>query len=116
MNRLLKYLPELSGEEFHMIQAKTTTLSDEELESFANIYRVRRKDPQTVMIMALVGLFVLPGLQRFYLDQIGMGILYLFTLGLCLIGSIVDLVNYQRLTLEFNERVSADVFRMVKTD
>lgn len=51
----------------------------------------RKKD--TALLLAVVGLFVLPGLQRFYLRQTGMGILYLFTGGLCAIGQIVDIIQ-----------------------
>ncbi len=97
MNRIYEFLPELTGEEFHYVQQATTNLTDDEFRIFANIYKARRRDPQMVLILSLVGLLLLPGLQRFYTDQIGMGILFLFTLGLCFIGSIIDLVNYKKL-------------------
>ena len=82
MKRIFKLLPELQGEELVTIQQVMKEMDDEEAETFATIYRARRKDPQTILIMCLVGLFLVPGLQRFFLDQIGMGILYLFTVGL----------------------------------
>jgi TM2 domain-containing membrane protein YozV len=77
--------------------------------SFANVYRTRRKDPQVILITALLGLIVVAGVHRFLLGQIGMGLLYLFTGGLCLIGTIIDLVNHQRLAFEFNQKVAQEV-------
>lgn len=114
MNRVLKLLPELQGQEMASIQQVMKDMSDEDAESFAHIYRARRKDPQTVLILCLAGLFVIPGIQRFYVDQIGMGILYLFTIGLCFIGSIIDLVNYQNLAHEYNSKIVSDVMIVMK--
>ncbi|HNX42808.1 MAG TPA: hypothetical protein PLJ84_02965 [Bacteroidales bacterium] len=42
-----------------------------------------------------------------------MGILYLLTGGLCLIGTIVDLVNHRQLALEYNVQVAHEVASMV---
>ena len=115
MKRIFKLLPELQGEELVSIQQVIKEMDDEEAETFATIYRARRKDPQTILVMCLVGLFLLPGLQRFFLDQIGMGILYLFTAGLCLVGSIVDLVNYKKLTHTYNANVIREVMSIIAT-
>ncbi len=114
MNRILQYLPELSNSEFDIVQRATGHLSDDEFQLYSNIYRVRRKDPQNVLLMGIIGLFLLPGIQRFYVDQIGMGVLFLFTLGLCFIGSIVDLVNYRTLADEYNTKVANEIGMMVK--
>lgn len=84
-------------------------MSDDEARNFANIYRARRKDPQLILITALLGFVIIAGVQRFIIGQIGMGLLYLFTGGLCLIGTIVDLVNYQRLAFEYNQKIASEV-------
>lgn len=47
----------------------------------------------TALLLAIVGFFILPGLQRFYLRQAGMGVLYILTGGLCAIGQIVDVIR-----------------------
>ena len=52
--------------------------------------------------------------SRFILGQIGMGILYLFTVGLCFIGTIVDLVNYKQLTLEYNQQQAQEIILLMK--
>jgi hypothetical protein len=40
--------------------------------------------------------------------------LYFFTAGLCLIGTIVDLVNHQKLAFEYNQKVANEVMYMLK--
>lgn len=97
-------LPGIDHEELLFLQNITRNLTDDQKRNFFSIYQGRRKDPQTILICCIVGLIFLPGLQRFMLNQIGMGILFLFTWGLCFIGSIIDLINYRRLTLEFNQQ------------
>jgi len=78
------------------------------------LYSGKRKSPQDLLIFCLVGLFLVPGLQRFITGQIGMGILYLFTVGLCFIGSIVDLVNYKTLATEYNQKMAFEAFQIAK--
>ena len=69
-------------------------------------YSARRKDPTTILILALVGFLGFAGIHRFMLNQVGLGILYFFTAGLCFIGTIVDLVNHRKLAFEFNSVVA----------
>ncbi len=111
--RIIHLLPEVEGQEMLYIQTLVEEMTEENARTFANIYRARRKDPQTVLLMALIGLFVVPGLERFYLNQIGMGILYLVTIGLCFIGTIVDIINYKKLTLEYNMKVAREALSAV---
>jgi TM2 domain-containing membrane protein YozV len=88
------------------VQGLIKDMDDEKARSFAVVYRARRKDPQLILITALLGFVGFAGIHRFIIDQVGMGILYLFTGGLCLIGTIVDLVNYQKLAFEYNMKVA----------
>ncbi len=114
MNRILQYIPNVEGEEFVLLERITEQMDSNQLQQFASIYSSRRREPQTVMIFSILGLLgIIPGLQRFYLGQIGWGILYFFTLGLCFIGSIVDLVNYKSMAYEYNERIATETARMV---
>jgi len=107
-------MPELQGEEMAYIQNITKELDDSQLQQFANVYRARRKDPQIILLTTLLGLVVVAGVQRFLIGQIGMGILYLFTGGLCLIGTIVDLINYKELAFTFNQQTANEVMFMMK--
>lgn len=111
---ILQYLPELEGEEMAYVQSLTKDFNPESIQQFANIYRSRRKDPQTILIVTLIGFLGINGIQRFMLDQIGMGLLYLFTGGLCIIGTIIDLVNYKKLATEFNQKEAYNTATMVR--
>jgi TM2 domain-containing membrane protein YozV len=109
MNRIYPLLPEIESEEAIFLESMLKDKSDEQLKNFAMIYRGRRKEPQLVLITALIGFLGVAGIHRFMLNQVGMGILYLLTAGLCWIGTIVDLVNYKTLAFEYNQRVAREV-------
>src|SRR5688572_8262848 len=114
MARVIDVLPELTGDEMMYVQNLIKDFDDEKARQFANIYRTRRKEPMLILILALLGLVPgIAGIQRFILGQIGMGILYLLTLGLCLVGTVVDMVNYQKLSFEYNSKVANEVVSMM---
>ena len=53
---------------------------------------MRKKD--VALLLAVCGLlFGICGAQKFYLRQVGMGVLYFFTGGLCLIGQVIDIIQ-----------------------
>jgi len=114
MSRILKYLPELEGEEQFQVARLMSDLSDDEVVEFSHAYRARRKDPNAVLVTTLVGLFAVGGVQRFYLGQIGMGLLYLFTGGLCLVGTIVDAINHKRLAAGYNIKQASEVVGFIR--
>jgi TM2 domain-containing membrane protein YozV len=113
MLNLLQLLPNAENDELMYIQGLVKDMSDEKIKQFVIIYNSRRKDPQTILLLTLVGFLGVAGIQRFIIDQIGMGLLYVFTAGLCLIGTIIDIVNYKSLTFEFNQKVARQVAGMV---
>jgi TM2 domain-containing membrane protein YozV len=83
--------------------------------NFANLYRARRRDPTMILLTTLLGFVIVAGVQRFLVGQIGMGLLYLFTAGLCFIGTIIDLINYQDLAFDYNQRMAAEAASMLKS-
>lgn len=111
---ILMNIPGLEPEEMLFLQNFIKDLSPEQQQNFVMLYNGKRKDPQTILIMALIGFIGVAGIQRFMLNQVGMGILYFLTGGLCLIGTIVDIVNYKKMTIEFNQRVAIETAAMVK--
>ncbi|MEX2591770.1 MAG: NINE protein [Anditalea sp.] len=113
MANVLKHLPELEGMELGYIQGILKSMNDEQAHLFAQVYRARRKDSQMILILTLLGFFGFAGLHRFILGQIGLGILYFFTIGLCFIGTIVDLVNYKSLAYEFNMKIAHETLSMM---
>ncbi len=113
MARVIDVLPELTGDEMVYIQNLIKDMTDDHARTFSHAYRARRKDPQVVMITTLIGFVAIAGIQRFILGQIGMGILYVFTIGFCFIGTIIDLVNYNKLAFEYNAKAANEVLAMV---
>jgi|SRR5690554_6277116 len=113
MANVLKHLPELEGMELGYIQGILKNMDDEQATLFAQVYRARRKDNQMILILALLGFFGFAGLHRFILGQIGLGILYFLTLGLCFVGTIVDMVNYKSLAYEFNIKIAHETLSMM---
>lgn len=115
MPHITHYLPELQEPERTYIQSLICRMSHEQLQVFASAYRQRRKDPDTVLLTAIIGLIAIPGLQRFWLGQVGVGLVLLFTWGLLLIGSIHDLVKYKTLALLYNQRVAREIATTIQT-
>ncbi|WP_375585765.1 TM2 domain-containing protein [Cyclobacterium xiamenense] len=113
MANVLKHLPELEGMELGYIQGVLKDMDDEQAALFSQVYRARRKDSQMILILTLIGFFGFAGLHRFILGQIGLGILYVLTLGLCFIGTIVDLVNYKSLAYEFNIKIAHETLSLM---
>ena len=114
MANLYTLMPNLEPDEMHFVQNLVKDMNENQIQQFATIYGTRRKDPQTILLLTLIGFLGISGVQRFVLDQIGMGLLYLFTGGLCVIGTIVDLVNHKNLAFEYNQKVALQVTGMLK--
>ncbi|MDO9254320.1 MAG: TM2 domain-containing protein [Bacteroidales bacterium] len=106
---LYQMMPELDMQEMTYVDSITKNYTDQQMLNFANFYRSRRRDPQMILLATLAGFLGFAGIQRFLTDQIGMGILYFFTVGLCFIGTIIDLINYRQMALEYNIKVANEV-------
>jgi TM2 domain-containing membrane protein YozV len=113
MADVLRFMPEIEGDEMLFIGNILKDMSDDVAQQFSIVYRARRRDPQTILLMALIGFLGIAGVHRFYLGQVGMGLLYLLTAGLCFIGTIVDLVNYRSLGLEYNQIQAQQILMMI---
>jgi TM2 domain-containing membrane protein YozV len=109
MTYLMPYLLELSGRERIYIQNLIAQMPVQQAEVFLLEYRRRRKDPQTVLLSAVIGLVACPGFQRFWLGEVGMGLLFLFTAGFLAMGSIIDLCTYRTLARCHNEKVARKI-------
>jgi len=112
--KLFSLIPGLSQEEFETIKPLTEDLTEEEQHTFASLYNSKRRTPDTILIGSVLGFVLVAGIQRFMVNQIGMGLLYLFTGGLCFIGTIYDLVTYRNITLEYNQSVALEARNMTR--
>lgn len=107
-------LPGITPQEYSYLQTATNGLNEQQLRTFLMIYSGKRKNPSDMLLFCIIGMFLVPGLQRFIIGQIGMGILYLLTGGLCLIGSIVDIINHKELAFEHNQRMVFESLQMTR--
>ena len=114
MAKIIQLMPDLHGEEMMYIQSLIDNMDDDQARMFVNAYRSRRRDPLLILLTAALGLVGFAGIHRFVVNHIGMGLLYFFTAGLCFIGTIVDMVNYQHLAFEYNAREANQVAMMVR--
>ena len=114
MSNVIEYLPELEGDEQLYVADLVNDLSDEKARRFARVYRERRKDPQTILLLTLVGFVGVAGVHRFVIDEIGMGLLYFFTAGLCFLGTIVDIVNYKDVAFRYNRQQADEVLALIR--
>lgn len=113
MSNVLKHLPELEGDEQFYVAKLVNDMPEEDAKQFARIYQERRQDPQMILILALVGFLGVGGIHRFIIDEIGMGLLYLFTVGVCYIGTIVDVINYKSIAFRYNRKQAEEVAALV---
>lgn len=103
------YLPELDEPERSFIERLTAEMSHENIQQFAGAYRQVRKDPQTIRLMAIMGIVMVPGLHRFWVGHIGIGFLYLVTWGMLLFGTITDIIKYRELAFNYNQQVARGI-------
>jgi TM2 domain-containing membrane protein YozV len=115
MPNVMQLMPMLEPEEMTIVQGIIKDMSAQQAQQFATIYMNRRKDTQMMLIATLVGFVGVAGIQRFLVNQIGMGLLYLFTGGLCLIGTIIDLVNHRTLAFDYNIQVAHQTAALMKS-
>ena len=115
-DELFYTIPNLDGDELLALKQITQGYSEDKLKNFIALYKSKRKDPQTGMILGIIPFVVgIHGIQRFYYGKIGMGIVYLLTGGLCLIGTIVDLVNNKKMAVEVNTGIMQECAGMAGT-
>ena len=110
---LINLIPALEGEELVFLQNFTNELSEEKLQTFIAVYNGKRRKADQILLGCILGFVCVGGIQRFMVGQNGMGILYLLTGGLCLIGTIVDTINYKKLSFEYNQQMARESMAML---
>ena len=110
--KMLMMLPNIQPEEMMNIQELTRDMSETQKQQFLLFYSSRRKEEQSLMILALIGFFGFAGIHRFVTGDTALGVIYLLTFGLCGVGTIIDLVNIKKITAEYNRKQAIEAARM----
>ena len=113
-SELIIAIPAVEPDELAYLQLVTQDLNEDKLRLFITIYNGKRKRTETILLCCLLGFIAAAGIHRFVLGQIGMGLLYFFTGGLCLIGTIVDIINHKQLTFEYNQQMASETMSMIQ--
>jgi TM2 domain-containing membrane protein YozV len=111
--RILMMFPEMDSEELYTLQALMKNMNSDQENTFLAIYKGRRRDRQLMVILCILGYFGVAGIHRLLMGDILLGVLYFFTVGLCFIGTTVDLVNINQLTLRYNTGQANQSAKMV---
>lgn len=106
--------PGITPEEMSYLQQGAAELSEEQKRYFYMLYTGKRRNPQDLLLFTLLGFIGVAGVQRFVCGQIGMGLLYFFTGGLCAIGTIVDLINYRAIADDYNRKMAFESYQIAK--
>ncbi|MBN8833855.1 MAG: hypothetical protein ABS68_03255 [Niastella sp. SCN 39-18] len=112
-NNAFNQIPGLEPEELNYLVEFTKNLPSDKVPYFISLYSTKRKKPDAVLISALIGFLGVNGVQRFLVGQMGMGILYFLTGGLCLVGTIIDIINHKQLAFEYNQKMAIETMTMV---
>lgn len=113
-HKIFMMIPDITPEEMIFIRNALVNIKEEQVEEFLFLYKGKRKGTQEVMLMTLIGFLGIAGIQRFMLKQIGMGILFLLTIGFCYIGTIIDLINHKKLTADYNEQMALETMQLMQ--
>lgn len=101
--QLIRMFPDMEYEEMAKIMQLTQNMNEKEQQNFLYIYQGKRRDSQQLILFSLLGFLGVAGIHRFLVGDIGLGVLYFFTGGLCFVGTIVDLVNMKNIASRYNQ-------------
>ncbi|MES2873110.1 MAG: TM2 domain-containing protein [Bacteroidota bacterium] len=104
----------MSPEEYSYLQQIMVGMDERQTQSFIMFYSGKRKSPQDILLFTILGFLGIAGIQRFVVGQMGMGILYILTAGLCFIGTIVDVINHKSIATDYNQKAAYESLQMVK--
>lgn len=112
-DRILIFLAGLDDEESLYIKKLLLDLEPSTQENFIQIYSEKRRDPVLILVCILAGFIGFAGIHRFVTERIGLGLVYFFTGGFLLIGTIVDLVRHKKIARKYNIKMAARTFELL---
>lgn len=95
-------------DEMATLMSLSKNMTDEQKQNFLIIYKNKRRDQQLMLILTLLGFLGIAGIQRMIAGDILLGIIYFFTVGICFVGTIIDLINIKNLTSKYNQKQAYD--------
>jgi TM2 domain-containing membrane protein YozV len=86
-------------------------LTDSERMELDMQIRTQLKDTGTMAAIACLGFIGIAGIHRFMMGKIATGIVWLVTVGICWIGTIIDLINMGSMVREYNHQVEYNMIQ-----
>ncbi|WP_300598722.1 TM2 domain-containing protein [Niabella sp.] len=111
--QVLRVIPDIEYDELVTLLNITREMGVPQREQFLMLYQRRRKSRQELLLLSLLGFVGVAGIHRLMIGDIALGIVYLLTGGLCLIGTIVDIININSLTTRYNAKQAYEVAALV---
>src|ERR1700744_5683790 len=100
----------MTMEEYNFLHHASAGLSQNQMQTFMLVYENRRKNPNDILLATLLGFLGLAGVQRFMTRQYLLGFLYLITGGFFGIGTIIDLISYQKIANDYNRHMAYECY------
>ena len=107
MAKVLNQLPELDGNEFKYVWNIIEDLDDNQASEFAAQYRKKRRGPNSIFLLILLGLIGIAGIHRFRFGKFGTGVMYLMTPGFVFAGKLYGLLADEKVVFKHNKFVAS---------
>jgi hypothetical protein len=104
----------MTMDEYSFVHHASAGLSQNQMQTFMLVYNSRRKNPTDILLATLLGFLGLAGVQRFMTGQIILGLLYFFTGGFFLLGTIVDLFTYKSIANDYNRHLAYECYHIAR--
>ena len=104
----------MTMEEYSFIHHASAGLTENQMQTFMLVYNSRRKNPNDILLATLLGFLGVAGVQRFMTNQIILGLLYFFTGGFFMIGTIVDLLTYKSIANDYNRHLAYECYHIAR--
>jgi len=107
-SKLIPLFSNLDTEESSSVKEILDGLDEGQQAQFATVYLNKRRDVSLILICILAGFVGFAGVHRIITDRIGLGLLYFFTGGFLLIGTIIDLFRYKKISRKYNTKMALE--------
>jgi hypothetical protein len=106
--KIISLFAQLDVEESFSVKQIMDGLEESQQEQFAIVYLEKRRDSTLILLCILTGFIGFAGIQRLITDRIVLGLAYFFTGGFLLIGTIIDLFRYKKITRSYNQKMALE--------